>query len=179
MLFRSEAARLSRKTLYSILLVSAVACSKQEEQAPVAAAPTQSDADKSAADKEKDTINAAAEMDMPPNFQFAAIQFGYDSCDLDSEARAQLDQAATYLQNNKSLHVTIAGHADERGTAEYNLALGEKRANAVRKYLSTMGVSAERLGTISFGELQPVENAQTEEAFAKNRRADFKVENKQ
>jgi peptidoglycan-associated lipoprotein len=161
--------------MYSMLLLSAVACSKQDEQQPVAAAPVKP-VDKSATDKEKDTINAAREMDLPSNFQFTAIQFGYDSCDLDAAARQELDQAAKYLQENKGLHVTIAGHADERGTAEYNLALGEKRAAAVRKYLSTMGVSQERLATISFGELQPVVNAHTEEAFAKNRRADFKVE---
>lgn len=164
-----------RFTTYSLLLVGAVACSKAEEQKPVAAAPTQTQTQKTQNEKETATINAAKEMDLPA-FNFTAVQFGYDSSDLDDTARAQLDQAAKYLSDNKQLHVTIAGHADERGTAEYNLALGEKRAAAVRKYLSTMGVSAERLGTISFGELQPVANGQTEEAYSKNRRADFKVD---
>ncbi|MCC6811402.1 MAG: OmpA family protein [Deltaproteobacteria bacterium] len=163
--------------LFGALVLGASACTKATEEKPVAAAPKATTDDRSTQDKEKDTINAAAAMDMPNNFTFTAVQFGYDSCDLDATSRAELDQAAKYLQENKTLHVTIAGHADERGTAEYNLALGEKRAAAVRKYLSTMGVSSERLATISFGELQPVANGQSEDAFAKNRRADFKVDN--
>src|SRR5258706_4638229 len=121
-----------RTTLSSMLLLAAVACSKQEEKNPVAAAPTPPPAEKSTADKEKATINAAADMDIPSNFNFTAVQFAYDSCDLSDTARAQLEQAAKYLQDNRQLHVTIAGHADDRGTAEYNLALGEKRAAACR-----------------------------------------------
>jgi peptidoglycan-associated lipoprotein len=169
----------------SLLFIGAAACSKTTDTPP-AASPDQNQAAKDAAAKaerdrlakENSTMNAAAKMDMPTNFNFTAVQFGYDSTDLDDAARAQLDQAAKWLSDNKTVHLTIAGHADDRGTQEYNLALGEKRAAAVRKYLSTMGVSQQRLATISFGELQPVANDQTEEAFAKNRRADFKVENK-
>ena len=170
-------------TALSILFIGAAACSSTTDKQPVASPSADQAARDAAAKAERDrlakenaAINAAANMDMPTNFNFAAVQFGYDATDLDDTSRAQLDQAAKWLSDNKTVHLTIAGHADDRGTQEYNLALGEKRAAAVRKYLATMGVSQQRLATISFGELQPVENGQSEEAFAKNRRADFKVE---
>ena len=106
----------------------------------------------------------------------ARVFFGYDSSELTSEARAALDRQAAYLTRFSSIVATVEGHADERGTREYNLALGERRANAVRSYLIAKGIPAKRLKTISYGKERPFILGSTEEAWAKNRRAVTVVE---
>jgi peptidoglycan-associated lipoprotein len=98
------------------------------------------------------------------------VMFGLDSYDLRPEARGVLEKQAAWLEQNPGVTVTIEGHADERGTREYNLALGEKRANAVRDYLVALGVNANRIRTISFGKERPVDPRSAEDAWAKNRR---------
>ena len=158
-----------------------VACSSQSANEPTKAAvvkpQTATTTDPNAEDQ--NAINAANQQALlNAQFQFVAVHFGYDSTELDGASRKSLDGAAEYLAKNRDLIVTISGHADERGTSEYNLALGENRAKAVKKYLATMGVTPERLETISFGELQPVAKDGTEDGFAQNRRAEFKVDNK-
>lgn len=166
-----------------------IACAGDEANKPAQAGPTAQEDE--AARKAREAREAelarqrAAEVEAANramavskiDFQWTAIRFGYDSTDLNDEARAVLDQAAKYLAQNKGLELTISGHADERGTTEYNLSLGENRAKSVRKYLSQLGVSPERLKTVSFGELRPVSNGQDEAAFAQNRRAEFEVKN--
>jgi peptidoglycan-associated lipoprotein len=99
------------------------------------------------------------------------VFFGYDSSTLDDTARATLDRQAAWLQQFPGVTVTIEGHTDERGTREYNLALGERRASAVRSYLGTLGVPSDRTLTISYGEERPVDPAHDENAYALNRRA--------
>ncbi len=99
------------------------------------------------------------------------VLFGFDKYDLTPEARAILQKQAVWLRRYPSVTVTIEGHTDERGTREYNLALGERRANAVRDYLVALGVEASRLKTISYGKERPVALGSNEEAWAKNRRA--------
>lgn len=116
---------------------------------------------------------AARQQKIAEEFDFAPIHFAYDSTDLDSEAQETLSKAAKYLGGQKQIKVTIAGHADERGTSEYNLTLGESRAKVVKKYLSQLGVDDQRIGTITFGELQPLDTSHTESGFAKNRRAEL------
>jgi peptidoglycan-associated lipoprotein len=101
--------------------------------------------------------------------------FAFDSYDLSQEARATLKANAEWLKTNPAAKVQIEGHCDERGTNEYNMALGAKRASAAMDYLSTLGVSAERLSTVSYGEEVPVCKEQTEECWAKNRRDRFVV----
>ncbi|HAS3827899.1 TPA: peptidoglycan-associated lipoprotein Pal, partial [Vibrio cholerae] len=88
-----------------------------------------------------------------------------------SDYEAMLAAHAAYLVKNPSLRVTIEGHADERGTPEYNIALGERRAQAVAKYLEALGVQAGQLSIVSYGEEKPLVLGQSEEAYAKNRRA--------
>ena len=97
--------------------------------------------------------------------------FGTDRQDLDSEARARAEAWAGWLRKYPNVSATIEGHADERGTREYNLALGERRANSVRDYLSAQGISSSRLRTISYGKERPAVLGSTEEAWAQNRRA--------
>jgi peptidoglycan-associated lipoprotein len=101
------------------------------------------------------------------------IGFNFDSADLSETARATLKANAEWLKANPSARVQIEGHCDERGTAEYNMALGAKRAQAAMDYLSTLGVAANRLSTISYGEEIPVCKEHNEDCWVKNRRARF------
>jgi peptidoglycan-associated lipoprotein len=99
------------------------------------------------------------------------VFFDTDSYSLDSQSRATLDAQAAWLARNASVRVTIEGHADERGTREYNLALGDRRANSARDYLQSRGVSAARMQTISWGKERPAVDGHDESAWAQNRRA--------
>jgi peptidoglycan-associated lipoprotein len=101
------------------------------------------------------------------------IYFGFDRSDLNSEARDILKKIAAALRSNPSYSVDIAGHCDERGTIEYNLALGERRARSAKKFLSALGLSGDRISTVSYGEERPIDPRSTEEAWAENRRAEF------
>jgi peptidoglycan-associated lipoprotein len=99
------------------------------------------------------------------------VHFAFNSSDIESSDRSELERSARCLQSHQHVHVTIEGNADERGTEEYNLALGDRRANAVAKYLHTLGASDGQLKTISFGEEKPVCREHEESCWAKNRRA--------
>jgi peptidoglycan-associated lipoprotein len=103
------------------------------------------------------------------------LQFEFDRWDLTPEARRTLDELAVALKSFPGLRVGIEGHADERGTTEYNLALGSRRAQSARDYLVSLGIAAERLETISYGEERPLDPAHNEMAWALNRRAHFVV----
>jgi peptidoglycan-associated lipoprotein len=101
------------------------------------------------------------------------IYFDYDRYDVRADAREALKTNAEWLKSNPQVRVQIEGHADERGTNEYNLALGAKRAQAAKDYLVTLGIVESRLTTISYGEEVPVCKEQTEDCWQKNRRARF------
>ena len=101
------------------------------------------------------------------------IHFAFDSSFIDAEAERILAQKAAWLQDNAAASVQIEGHCDERGTSAYNLALGERRANAVQQYLTVLGIAADRLSTISYGEEQPLDPGHDESAWSRNRRAHF------
>jgi peptidoglycan-associated lipoprotein len=103
----------------------------------------------------------------------ATIYFDYDSAELSSDAQRTLKQVASELQSNPSQSVDISGHCDERGTIEYNLALGEKRARAAKKFLVALGISGDRIACISYGEERPIDPRSTEDAWAQNRRDEF------
>ena len=99
------------------------------------------------------------------------VFFATNKSSLTTASRATLRKQATYLRKNKDLNVTIEGHADERGTREYNLALGERRANAAKDYLMTYGISASRISVISYGKERPVDSGSNTLAWSKNRRS--------
>jgi peptidoglycan-associated lipoprotein len=103
------------------------------------------------------------------------ISFNFDSAALSESARATLKANADWLKSNQSARVQIEGHCDERGTAEYNMALGAKRAQAAMDYLTTLGVAGNRLSTVSYGEEIPACKEHNEGCWAKNRRARFVV----
>jgi peptidoglycan-associated lipoprotein len=99
------------------------------------------------------------------------VFFATNKSSLTSASRETLRKQATYLRKNKDLNVTIEGHADERGTREYNLALGERRANAAKDYLMTYGISGKRISVISYGKEKPVNPASSPLAWSQNRRS--------
>lgn len=105
----------------------------------------------------------------------ADIHFEYDTASLTEQTRATLERHAVWLQTRRDLTVTIEGHCDQRGTVEYNLALGEQRARAAWDYLVSLGVAADRLRTVSYGKERPLEFSDTEQAYSVNRRAHFSV----
>jgi len=99
------------------------------------------------------------------------VYFGYDQYDLSAQARTTLEQQAALLRKHPATNIIIQGHCDERGTREYNLALGERRASSAKDYLVALGISPARIRTVSFGEERPAAIGSTESAFAQNRRA--------
>lgn len=106
------------------------------------------------------------------------INFDFDKSRLSVDARDILRNNAEWLKENRNINVQIEGHCDSRGTEGYNLALGQKRSDAVRDYLIDLGVPARRLNTLSYGEAQPLDPDDVESAWAKNRRAEFIITDK-
>ena len=109
-------------------------------------------------------------------FEAETIYFDFDRSELKSSARAVLAKKAEWLRKNPQFSMNIEGHCDERGTIEYNLALGERRANAAWKFLNALGVSGSRMTTISYGEESPADPAHNAAAWARNRRDEFKLD---
>jgi peptidoglycan-associated lipoprotein len=153
-------ARLSMKiALVSALALSLSACAKKKvEELPPAPPPQTGPVPGSRAD-----FLAQAGTD--------TIYFGTDGYDVDAEDQATLAKQAQWLAKFPNVAVTVEGHCDERGTREYNLALGERRANAAKNYLVQQGVSASRISVISYGKERPVATGSNEQAWARNRRA--------
>ena len=106
---------------------------------------------------------------------FETIYFDFDKSEIRMDARIILEKSSIYLKNNRKVQVSLEGHCDERGTSEYNVALGERRSLSVRRYLVSLGIAPERLGTVSYGAENPLDAGHDETAWAKNRRCEFKV----
>lgn len=105
------------------------------------------------------------------------VHFEFDRSRITDEAAAVLQRKAEVLQEHPELRITIEGHCDERGSLEYNMALGQRRAQSVQRYLTGLGVSAEQFSTVSYGEERPVAQGSNERAWAQNRRAEFVIGN--
>ena len=105
----------------------------------------------------------------------APVFFALDSFEIDEAGRAVLQNAAKFMRQQATWQVTVEGHCDERGTAEYNLSLGERRAIAAKAYLVSLGIAADRLRTVSYGKEFPFDPGHAESAWAKNRRAHFVI----
>jgi peptidoglycan-associated lipoprotein len=103
------------------------------------------------------------------------IRFDYDKYDIRREDEGILKENAAFLKKNPKMKIQIEGHCDERGTVEYNLALGERRANSTKRYLVSLGITSDRISTISYGKERPLDPGHNEEAWAKNRRAHIVV----
>jgi peptidoglycan-associated lipoprotein len=123
----------------------------------------------------EDAIGSRSLDDLNRDSPLTPAFFALDSSDLDSTAQASMQQNAEVLKKYPTWQITVEGHADERGSAEYNLALGERRALAARDYLVSLGIAATRVRTVSYGKEFPFDPARTEEAYRKNRRAHFVI----
>lgn len=135
---------------------------------PEAPKPMAPAADTSAADRAKEMARN--------QFLNENVHFAFDSAALSPRAQDVLKRKAAWLNDNPGASVVIEGHTDERGTPEYNTALGERRAESARAYLVDMGVSSSRLRTVTFGEERPLDPRSNEEAWAKNRRAQCRIQ---
>jgi len=122
-----------------------------------------------------DAISSASLDDLNRNSPLKPVFFDLDSAEIETPAQAALTENATVLKRFPSWTVTIEGHCDERGSAEYNLALGERRAVAARTYLVSLGIPADRLRTVSYGKEFPFDSGHDDPAYAKNRRAHFVI----
>jgi peptidoglycan-associated lipoprotein len=122
-----------------------------------------------------DAISSASLDDLNKNSPLKPVFYELDSSELNAASQKVLDENAALLKRYATWAVTVEGHCDERGTAEYNLALGERRAIAARAYLVSLGISADRLRTVSYGKEFPFDPGRDETAFSKNRRAHFVI----
>lgn len=162
----------------SILLFVANACTrgtlKPAEEPPSTAA--QSGGGEAAAAPQEQAMSQeqlAREGMMSAEEALKTIYFDFDKSDIREDQRETLKQNAEWLKTNSGVVIQIEGHCDERGTNEYNLALGQRRADSTKNFLVSLGISAERILTITYGEEKPVDPGHDETAWAKNRRAQF------
>jgi peptidoglycan-associated lipoprotein len=154
--------------LLMLMLASTIAmsaCSKKNTTGEEGNLPTAANADE----------NLNGDSDAGNAMGLQTIHFGYDNYTLDSAAKATLKANAQILKDKSSVKIQVEGHCDQRGGIQYNVALGEKRANAVKKFIVDQGIAGDRISVISFGKEKPLDNAETEEAYAKNRRANFVI----
>jgi peptidoglycan-associated lipoprotein len=170
---------LSSVTLVALLLTFLfVGCSKEEPPPPTAEAQPRPAAPLPPAPAPAPALppsGSSISQQAFQEFQNQDITFDFDKYDLRTDARGILDRKAAFLNQNSSVRSQIEGHCDERGTNEYNMALGERRANAAKQYLTTAGISTARLSTISYGEERPLDPGHNEAAWARNRRAHFVI----
>lgn len=166
------------------LLLGLGACSKKPQPAPAPAPslPTTTADDgatrreaEERARREAEEARLRAETARAQETLARLIYFDFDSFEIRADSRQQLDGKIPLLRTSPDVRLRIAGHTDERGSVEYNLALGMRRAQSAKDYLVGFGLSPDRFETISFGEERPQETGQDEEAFARNRRAEFQV----
>ncbi len=154
--------------LLSISLLIILGCPKQPKQVEMPPQPP-------------DTTTAAEIPEQPPEeppvppLQLSSVYFDFDKYDIRSDAQVILSENGKSLTEHPEATIRIEGNCDERGTEQYNLALGEKRANAAKDYLVNYGIEGSRMTTISYGKERPVALGHNEEAWAKNRRDDFVV----
>jgi peptidoglycan-associated lipoprotein len=155
-----------------VMMIAALAvgsaCSSKKSKEDEGAVPNAPSADE----------NLAGDSDSGKAMGLQTVHFAYDSFNLDSEGKSALKGNAEILKGHGNVKIQIEGHCDQSGGIQYNIALGEKRANAVKKFLADLGVSGDRVTTISFGKERPVDTGTSPEAMAKNRRANFVITSK-
>jgi peptidoglycan-associated lipoprotein len=170
MMFQSQSYALLRRLVLTSMIAGAVAaagCSKAQKP-DEGAVPNAVQADE----------NASGDSDSGRAMGLQTVYFGYDAFTLNGEAKATAKANADILKANESVKVQVEGHCDQRGGIQYNIALGEKRANATRKFLIDQGVAEDRITTISFGKERPLDPGTSEDAYGKNRRANFVITSK-
>jgi len=162
-------ARLTTKLLFATALLSVTACATKRTEPLPPAASAQPEQPQVA--PQGDGIIPGSRADFQRSVASDTIHFAYNQYDIDAESQSILDSQIGWLNKFPNVTVTIEGHADERGTREYNLALGDRRANSAKNYLVTRGVAAARITTISYGKERPIALGSDEASWAQNRRA--------
>jgi peptidoglycan-associated lipoprotein len=166
-------AKLAPSLIIAAALVTA-GCAKKhpaELPPPPGAAPADQGPPPSQGGSVGDQVVPGSAADFRRSVQADTVHFGTDKYDIDDPSRAILDSQAQWLARYPAVRVTIEGHCDERGTREYNLALGDRRANAAKNYLVGKGIDASRITTISYGKERPIAMGSDEDSWAQNRRA--------
>jgi len=159
-----------RHLIASIAVIAvAAACGKK----PAAPAPSPAAAPAAAAPAPAAPAPAAPAPAAVEESVFQNIHFDFDKSFIREDAKPKLSKVAEYMKKNKDAKILIEGHCDERGTSEYNMALGDRRANSAKKYLTALGINGKRLSTVSYGKERPLDPEHNEDAWAKNRRAVF------
>lgn len=162
---------MARMTTKLILLATLVAAAGCAHKRPPVLPPAAGDQPTGPSNGDAGSIVPGSAEDFKRSVMSDTIHFALDQYDIDATSRSILDSQAAWLMKWPDRRITIEGHADERGTRDYNIALGERRANAAKNYLASLGVDPSRISVISYGKERPAELGSTEEAYAKNRRA--------
>jgi peptidoglycan-associated lipoprotein len=155
-----------RRFIFPVALLALVACPKKPVDEPVTIAPVVEDAP-----KPKVVPPPIAEMTK----NFSRVFFEFDSAELAGDGKSALDANAAIMGEYPDIRLEVQGHADERGTTDYNVALGQKRADAVVRHLLGRGIATSRVKSVSYGEERPLDGRATETAWEQNRRAEFVV----
>ncbi len=163
-------AKMTTSLVLGLALVATAGCAKKRPT-ELPPAPTDAPATPTDGGESSDTLAGRLNEQFKREITSDTVHFALDQYDIDSEARAILDSQATWLVAHPEARVTLEGHADERGTREYNLGLGDRRANTAKNYLAARGVSPTRITTISYGKERPIALGSDEASWAQNRRA--------
>jgi peptidoglycan-associated lipoprotein len=167
-------AKLKTTLILATAALAMTACAKKRPEV-LPPAPVQNTGDTGTTAPTTSTTDGAITPGSNADFQRSVtsntVLFGLDQYDIDPAARAILDNQAQWLARYPNVRITVEGHCDERGTREYNLALGDRRANAAKNYLAAKGVAASRITTISYGSERPAATGSDDAAWAQNRRA--------
>ena len=185
--------------LMGVFLVTVSACSEKKPRLdPMEQYPSETDVSADAGQGLEDAAQALSEEELQAQMEAQRLQeqevvrmreearkafvnediyFHFDDATLTSDARMILKQKVSWLRENPGSSVLVEGHCDERGTSEYNIALGQRRAQSIKMFMINAGISSSRISTVSYGEERPVDFANNETAWAKNRRAHFIIQN--
>ncbi|MBX9814387.1 MAG: peptidoglycan-associated lipoprotein Pal [Sphingomonas sp.] len=163
--------KIATPLLLTAALLTAACASKRPEDRPPVPADVAPPAQTTPQSNVGDAIVPGSAADFKRSVTSDTIHFALDQYDIDAESRAILDSQVAWLRRYPQVRVTIEGHCDERGTREYNLALGDRRANAAKNYLASAGIDASRITTISYGKERPIALGSDEASWAQNRRA--------
>ncbi len=171
---------LNKKIFTLIMLIAAAAfivssCGKKEEPAATPADEAVQAQQETAPAEQPSEVEAEAAEEPAPEIVLDRVYFEFDKATLTPEAKRTIEKNAEILKAHPEVTVVIEGHCDERGSTEYNLALGERRAESIKNYLVQLGISPDRLSTLSYGEERPLVEGHNEAAWAKNRRGEFVV----
>ena len=153
-----------------IALLATAGCAKKRDASTIPPAPSET-GPVNPGEGDSDTVAAPINEQFRREVSSDTVHFAFDQYDIDPEARAILDSQAQWLTSHPNTRITIEGHCDERGTREYNLALGDRRANAAKNYLASRGISPARITTISYGKERPIALGSDDASWAQNRRA--------